>query len=257
MMGVRKRTAEYIYNGKPCKRGHIGPRYKSGNCVECLLERERQKQLDPEFSAAKRIRENQRHHANPDISRERSKRYWDENREELIKKQRESYANNRDVRLEAIHQYRKLYPERVKESHRKYHARNREKRAENHKKYREANREILLVKNRILCKEHYEANKEYYWHKAQKRRAVTVQATPVWADLNAVKSIVREARFRSEREGMKYSVDHIIPLRGKNNNGELIVCGLHWEGNLQVMLLSDNKSKSYRVWPDMPGSKGL
>jgi hypothetical protein len=82
-------------------------------------------------------------------------------------------------------------------------------------------------------------------HKA-KRKALILQATPKWADLKAIEAIYVEAMRRSQKTGKKYSVDHIVPLRSP------LVCGLHCEANLRVMLLSENCKRANRYWPDMP-----
>ncbi|MEZ2310833.1 hypothetical protein AB6809_29735 [Paraburkholderia sp. RCC_158] len=174
------------------------------------------------------------------------------NAEYLAEYRKRRYAENREAMYDAIKRYRAENRERVRQSHREYHSRNREQRSENHRLYREANHERLLVANRVTSKEHYRKNPNYYWHKKQKRRAVEVQATPKWADTGRMFAIKEEAKRITEETGVPHSVDHIVPLRGINAAGELIVCGLHWEGNLQVMPLVENKAKGNRWWPDMP-----
>lgn len=64
-----------------------------------------------------------------------------------------------------------------------------------------------------------------------KRKAAQLNATPAWADLNAIKAIYLEAN----RLGME--VDHIVPLQGKT------VCGLHVSNNLQLLTKSENSRK--------------
>jgi hypothetical protein len=63
-----------------------------------------------------------------------------------------------------------------------------------------------------------------------KRRAVQIQRTPKWADINAITEF-----YRNCPKG--YHVDHIVPLQGKN------VCGLHTLENLQYLTASENCSK--------------
>jgi hypothetical protein len=71
--------------------------------------------------------------------------------------------------------------------------------------------------------------------KAARRRASKQNATPLWADLNAIKDVYLEAEY------MQMDVDHIYPLKGKT------VCGLHvWE-NLQLLPKRDNILKSNKV----------
>lgn len=57
------------------------------------------------------------------------------------------------------------------------------------------------------------------------------QATPAWADLDAIDAIYMAAP-------KSYHVDHIVPIRGE------FVCGLHVSWNLQYLTESENCSKS-------------
>lgn len=79
-----------------------------------------------------------------------------------------------------------------------------------------------------------------------KRRAARRNATVPWADYRAIQRFYAVAKTLSEAFGVPYEVDHIVPLRGG------IVCGLHWQGNLQIIPANDNRKKGNRVWPDMP-----
>jgi hypothetical protein len=113
--------------------------------------------------------------------------------------------------------------------------------------------------NAAACRQYYKANKEaiaeqrsvyqkanlhIYSSNTAKRRASKKNATPAWADLEAIKGMYQLAAVFN-RTGMNLQVDHIVPLQGK------MVCGLHCEANLQLMPASDNISKGNRHWPDM------
>jgi hypothetical protein len=73
--------------------------------------------------------------------------------------------------------------------------------------------------------------------KEAKRRATTLNATPKWADLSAIKTEYQLAKWCSDVTGEFYHVDHIVPLKGKN------VCGLHVHWNLQVLPAQINLQK--------------
>lgn len=72
-----------------------------------------------------------------------------------------------------------------------------------------------------------------------------LNATPKWADNNAIKSIYEKARQLTEQTGILYHVDHIVPLKSKK------VCGLHVHSNLEPIPATLNKVKSNLYWPDM------
>ncbi len=62
-------------------------------------------------------------------------------------------------------------------------------------------------------------------------------ATPLWADRVAIAKIYAQAVYLTRMSGLRYTVDHIIPLRGK------YVCGLHIAENLAVMVDTENVAK--------------
>ena len=82
--------------------------------------------------------------------------------------------------------------------------------------------------------------------RAMHRLALKRKATPSWANLAAIDVLYIEAKRREIETGVKWHVDHIVPLKSK------LVCGLHVEANLAVLTASENIAKSNRYWPDMP-----
>jgi len=64
------------------------------------------------------------------------------------------------------------------------------------------------------------------------------RSMPKWANRFFIKEIYELARMRTELTGVSYSVDHIIPIRGKK------VCGLHTHENLRIIPYRDNAIKN-------------
>jgi len=89
--------------------------------------------------------------------------------------------------------------------------------------------------------------KAYYNNKNACRRASKQNATPKWLSTQQIsdcKSLYSLATKLEMVCGIKYHVDHIVPLNGTN------VCGLHVPWNLQVLeaSLNTSKSNSYKGW---------
>ena len=77
-----------------------------------------------------------------------------------------------------------------------------------------------------------------------KRRASIANRTPVWLSLDAewmIREIYALRELRQRLTGIKWHVDHIVPLRGRT------VSGLHVPWNLQVILEKDNLKKAARI----------
>ena len=77
--------------------------------------------------------------------------------------------------------------------------------------------------------------------KWMKRNAGKKQRTPNWLSenmLDAIKVEYELAAWCSDVMGVKYHVDHVVPLQGKT------VCGLHVPWNLQVIQGTENQAKS-------------
>lgn len=64
-----------------------------------------------------------------------------------------------------------------------------------------------------------------------KYRAMRLQQTPKWSDLEKIEEIYRDCP-------PGFNVDHIVPLQGKN------VRGLHVPWNLQIIPAKENRKKS-------------
>lgn len=117
-----------------------------------------------------------------------------------------------------------------------YHAANRHLRNVKKAAYQANNKEAVSASNAAW----YASNKPQKAAACARRRALKVQATPVWADQEEMSFIYQEAAYH------QLHVDHIVPLKSK------LVCGLHWEWNMQLLTMRENKSKGNRNWPDMP-----
>ena len=154
--------------------------------------------------------------ANPDKVRA----YYKANRDKLRSKSMALYEANRDKEIARKKAYDKANPE-------KHRARSRA--------WKQANPE----KHRASSRAHYARNKAYYNLKGLERRRKVAGQTPAWNDRAKMLAIYAECSKRNEKDGyIKWHVDHIIPLRGKN------VWGLHVHTNLRIILASKNQAKS-------------
>jgi hypothetical protein len=158
----------------------------------------------------------------------------------------------------------------------KYYLKNKEKIDKQSKKYYEENKERLMILQKeynktredfivswrkdyydskkntteyiLAYRAYYEANKDAFLARANKRRAAKLQALPKWltkAEHEQIKELYTCAQMFKLYTGEEYHVDHIVPLQGEN------VCGLHVPWNLQVIPAKENLSKSNKLQEEL------
>jgi membrane protein involved in colicin uptake len=145
--------------------------------------------------------------------------YYEKNKEKIKARSLARHYANREERLVQMKEYRE---------------KNKEKHKVQHTEWRKHNKERT---NTINAKSRRKYPEKHCARQA-KRRATKLNATPVWADLEAIKSWYSLAKMFDKTFKEKHHVDHIVPLQGKN------ICGLHVEYNLQVLTAVENIKKS-------------
>jgi ribosomal protein S27AE len=96
-------------------------------------------------------------------------------------------------------------------------------------------------------------NPDQVTYRAALRRASKRQATPPWVDKEhktKIKEIYKSARVSSEFHEMPFHVDHIHPLKGVNEQGEHVSCGLHVWWNLRGIPAKENLEKYNKMIVD-------
>ena len=126
--------------------------------------------------------------------------------------------------------------------------------------YYRANRKLViertLERNALLRKvaphvisEYMRTHAKRHPHRKRARgardRAKRMNATPPWADYEAIENVYALANLMTRLLGKPYHVDHAVPLAHRR------VCGLHVHANLQVISGEENLKKGNRSWPGM------
>jgi len=131
------------------------------------------------------------------------KNYYIENRKELLNRAKTLYLENPEQKKEAVGKYFK------------------------------ENRESILIKNREWSKK----NKDLHCANGAKRRALKRKSIDNSTDIEKIKMFYSLAEKLTNQFGVKYSVDHILPL---------LLGGKHHQDNLQVITLEDNLKKGIK-----------
>ena len=151
-------------------------------------------------------------------SKKNGKVYWEENKELLEPKKKV---------------YRKKNKDNISSYYKNYYSNNKGKIIKRWEDYRKENPE--KIRNYQLDNLDKRASYE------AKRRARKLNATPKWANIKKIEMLYKKAKWLGSLTGLKYEVDHIIPLKSKN------VCGLHIWQNLQILEKTLNRRKSNKI----------
>ena len=166
--------------------------------------------------------------ANKDKILAQKKAYYEANKDEILAQQKARYEANKDKRKVQAKAYYEANKEKIKAYNKAHHEANKDKRNAQQKAYYEVNSAKYIERARF---------RESLLNKLQK---------PSWYSSKLVNKIYKECKELNKIAGfIKYHVDHIIPLQGKN------VSGLHVQGNLQIILASVNLSKSNKFELDI------
>jgi hypothetical protein len=163
--------------------------------------------------------------------------YREKNKDQISKKTKEYKVTNQDKVKEWKKNWNssekgKLYN---KQKSKIYRASGKTKAAE--KKYRDSNKELIAKRVESWRLENFDRKA----CSQAKRRSIKINATPSWfyeIDELVINEAHHCASLREKTTGIKWHVDHIIPLQGKK------VCGLHCWNNIQVIPAKTNLCKS-------------
>jgi hypothetical protein len=175
----------------------------------------------------------------PECQKESSHRWREENPERQRENSRRWREQNADRNRENMRRWREQNRERDREYNRRWYEENAERQRENSRRWYEKNRERDLENSRRWQKQ----NPDKARAKCMRRLARKKQATPPWADHDAINAIYAEAVRLEQETGIKHHVDHIYPLTSS------YLCGLHVAENLQILTYAENISKGNRTWP--------
>lgn len=125
------------------------------------------------------------------------------------------------------------------------------------RRYYEKNREAVIARAAARPAEERRRNRSEYKNKnidivradtsVRKRRHR--DATPKWLTQEErlqMRNLYIQARKLTEIAGVRYVVDHIVPLRSE------VVCGLHVPWNLRVITQEENLKKSNKLIDTVP-----
>ena len=211
-----------MQNPQPLENFHKNKNAKDGRssiCKNCknLSEAEYRKTHKKEIAARGKTQRDK----NPDYM----KNWIQNNKEKHAKIQKKSKDKNR---------------EKIRKDGLEYYYNNREHQLALAKKRRDENPEKEQARGRKFRQE----NKGSVNNRCARRRSKKAKATPIWStkeDSLEIKTFYIEAARLTKETGIRYDVDHILPINGKT------ISGLHVHWNLQILPRNLNVRKGNRI----------
>lgn len=161
-----------------------------------------------------------------------ARKWYLANKEKAKASRKAHYEANKEKYVELNKRWKAANPDRLKEQPSRskcYH------KPEVQRAYRERNADRIRDKARERFKTDPKYKALNALNAAKRRRAACA-----WADATRVRTFYEEAARMTAETGVRYDVDHVVPLNHP------LVCGLHNEFNLRVITASENRSRRNR-----------
>jgi len=240
----RKKACEY----QKARRLKYPEKYKEKDRLSKLKDKEKNA-----------LREKQNRLDNPDHYKAINKRSYLKRKDKIAERKKLDRLNNPEKYKEIRRRYLENNKERVRSIRLKWNAENADKIAfytkyhndKNNAKNYERDKEKRTERRRTdpeyneRCNRWAKNNKDKRCAMASKRRAKKLKATPSWLtdkDWNDINRFYKVSAYLTKATGIKYTVDHIHPLQGKE------ICGLHVPWNMQILTDKENTSKGNRLY---------
>lgn len=166
-------------------------------------------------------------------------KYYDSEygRAKAIERARAYYYRNKEKRLQQTREWQETNKERVRELARKYYHNHKEKVLQQQTEYRANNKDIVSAIGKRWKARNAHKVKQYI----SAREKMIDRAKPKWANDKMIELFYQQAQWKTMQTGEQWTVDHVIPIKGKN------VCGLHCEQNLRIITGKENTKKNNKL----------
>lgn len=177
-----------------------------------------------------------------DCFQSRLNKFYQNNKSKVQKAQKEYLKNLSPEKQERLRlaKLKLSQGEKAKAKKKEYALKNREAIRQKDKIHRELNKEEIKKKKAEWLRN----NRDWDNAANARKKASKLRATPKWVDAEhekRIREIYAKCQELTKTTGIKYQVDHIIPLQGKE------VCGLHVFWNIEPIPASENASKCNKL----------